>query len=101
FRKHSLNIHERIPTKVPRLLPEATIQAVRARATVNRTYNHGQHKFKYLLTDHAVTALHAASIGIFEPLAIFGWQLHVSRVLGRWRLAEGGRCEGSDRGARA
>jgi len=50
FNSQKLNISERITITIPRLLPEATIQAVRQRAAANRTYNHGAIKNKYLLS---------------------------------------------------
>jgi site-specific DNA recombinase len=44
-----LNSHEKIVTKVPRLLDEDTIKAVKARAEANKTYLHGRAKHEYLL----------------------------------------------------
>lgn len=43
------NISEEIPTKVPRLLDEVVILAIRERAKKNRTYKHGAIKYEYLL----------------------------------------------------
>jgi len=44
-----LNIHETITMKVPRLLPEKTIQAIRKKIDANRTYMHGEIKHVYPL----------------------------------------------------
>lgn len=49
FAAPALNIHEKVVTKVPRLLPEETIVAVRRRVEGNKTYTHGQTKNRYLL----------------------------------------------------
>jgi len=49
FRSKKLNIDETIPIKVPRLLPQKTIEAVRKKARANQTYTHGHTKHKYLL----------------------------------------------------
>jgi DNA invertase Pin-like site-specific DNA recombinase len=49
FRSARLNLHARVVTKVPALLDDDTIKAVRARAEANRTYFHGQTKHRYLL----------------------------------------------------
>lgn len=51
FRSDDLNIHEVVPTTVPRLLPEATIRAVGQRLEANRTYLHKPpvSKYEYLL----------------------------------------------------
>ncbi len=45
-----LGIDEEVQTKVPRLLPEETIQAIRDRMEVNRTWSHGRAKRTYLLS---------------------------------------------------
>ena len=45
-----LNIYEEVQMKIPRLLDESTIQAVRERAESNKTVTHGQYKNKYLLS---------------------------------------------------
>jgi len=47
FRKNSEVIS--VETKVPRLLSNETIAALRRKAAANRTYNHGQQKYFYLL----------------------------------------------------
>jgi len=47
FRKNNEVIT--VETKVPRLLSEQTINALRRKAEANRTYNHGQQKYFYLL----------------------------------------------------
>jgi len=44
-----LGIDVAIPTKVPRLLPESTIKAVRRKMEANRTWLHGRPKHDYLL----------------------------------------------------
>jgi DNA invertase Pin-like site-specific DNA recombinase len=49
FHARKLNIHERVITEVPPLLPEETIRAVLARAEANKTYLHGRPKRSYLL----------------------------------------------------
>ena len=41
---------ERVITKIPRLLPEETIRAIRQKAEANKTYSHGQGKHSYLLS---------------------------------------------------
>jgi DNA invertase Pin-like site-specific DNA recombinase len=40
FKAPALNVHEVVLTKVPRLLPDSTIKAVRQRLEANRTYLH-------------------------------------------------------------
>jgi site-specific DNA recombinase len=40
FHCDNLNVHERVVTKVPRLLDEKTVKAVRQRLEANRTYRH-------------------------------------------------------------
>jgi len=49
FRADRFKINESIPTKVPRLLPDDMIQAVKLRLQQNKTIFHGQIKNKYLL----------------------------------------------------
>jgi len=49
IRSPRLNIDETVPLKVPRLLPQKTIDAVREKARANQTYAHGHTKHKYLL----------------------------------------------------
>lgn len=49
FRADDLNINETIVMSVPRLLPEATIRAVRQRMEAKRTFLHGNPKAEYLL----------------------------------------------------
>lgn len=51
-----LNLSESVRIKIPRLLPERTIQAVRKKAIANRTYEHGQPKHPYLLQGHVFCA---------------------------------------------
>ena len=46
----SNNIHEVITMKVPRLLPQQTIDKILERAISNKTYTHGEIKNKYLLS---------------------------------------------------
>ena len=48
FTCKGLNIKETVLTKVPSLLPEATIKALRHQAQANKTYQRGQPKHKYL-----------------------------------------------------
>ena len=50
FRSEELNIDETVTITIPRLLPEETIQAIRAQAAANKTYNHGHVKNRYLLS---------------------------------------------------
>jgi DNA invertase Pin-like site-specific DNA recombinase len=49
FRADRFGINESIPTKVPRLLPDDMIQAVKLRLQRNKTIFHGQLRNKYLL----------------------------------------------------
>jgi DNA invertase Pin-like site-specific DNA recombinase len=49
FRSPALNVHAKVVTTVPELLPEETIRAVRDRAAANKTYARGQLKHRYLL----------------------------------------------------
>ncbi len=48
FDSDSLNIHEVVVTQIPRLLPDATIKAIRKKAEANKTYQHKQAKHPYL-----------------------------------------------------
>jgi DNA invertase Pin-like site-specific DNA recombinase len=50
FNSTSLNIDEAVTLKIPRLLPEETIQAIHERAKTNKTYTHGEIKYNYLLS---------------------------------------------------
>jgi hypothetical protein len=54
FRAEALNIHETVTLTVPRLLPDKTIRAVKARLVANRTYLHKPpvSKYDYLLAGH-------------------------------------------------
>lgn len=56
FRADDLNIRETVAIRIPRLLPEATIRAVRARLEANRTYLHGAPKHHYLLAGRVFCA---------------------------------------------
>lgn len=56
FKSKRLNIHEVVPTTVPRLLPEATIRAVRDRLKGRRTYLHGAPRYDYLLNGRVFCA---------------------------------------------
>lgn len=58
FEPKGLNICETVELKVPRLLPEKTIRAVRQRLTANRTYAHKppKPKYEYLLSGHVFCA---------------------------------------------
>ena len=46
---HFKDVDEKVVIKVPRLLPEETIEAIRARLESNKTFTHGHIKHKYLL----------------------------------------------------
>jgi DNA invertase Pin-like site-specific DNA recombinase len=50
FESKKLNIHEVVITKVPRLLDEETITAIRIRAELNKTRNHARTKHAHLLS---------------------------------------------------
>lgn len=50
FNSDDLNIHETVITKIPRLLPEETIKAIKAKSQANKTYTHGQITNFYLLS---------------------------------------------------
>ena len=43
-------IHETVTLKIPRLLPEETIQKIHERLEANKTFSHGPLKHKYLLS---------------------------------------------------
>jgi len=49
FKSERLNIDETVTLKIPPLLPQKTIKAIRKQAEANKTYTHGQGKNKYLL----------------------------------------------------
>ena len=49
FNDPRFKIQEKIPTKVPRLLPQKKIDAIRAKFEANKTVYHGQSKHRYLL----------------------------------------------------
>ncbi len=46
------NIHEVVTHKIPRLLPEKTIAAIRKKATLNKTWSSRNSKFAYLLSHY-------------------------------------------------
>ncbi len=50
FSNRRFNIHEEVPTPVPRLLPQELIDAVKAKLEANKTICHGYIKNKYLLS---------------------------------------------------
>ncbi len=50
FHSEDFGIDETVPFKIPRLLPEEAIMAIRARAEANKTYRHGEIKNRYLLS---------------------------------------------------
>lgn len=50
FNSDELNIHETVHTKIPRLLSEKTIKAIKKKSAANKTYTHGHAKYKYLLS---------------------------------------------------
>ncbi|MBU3916475.1 zinc ribbon domain-containing protein, partial [bacterium] len=50
FRQDDLGINETVPLKIPRLLPEETIQAIHQKTEANKTYTHGKIKNTYLLS---------------------------------------------------
>jgi DNA invertase Pin-like site-specific DNA recombinase len=49
FNSDELNIHEVVKTTIPRLLPEATIKAIKEKSQANKTFTHGHLKYPYLL----------------------------------------------------
>ena len=50
FNVAKFNIDETVNIKVPRLLPEKMIQAVKERSDANKSWSHGPYKNKYLLS---------------------------------------------------
>jgi site-specific DNA recombinase len=50
FRSKRLKIDETVNLRVPRLLPQKTIDAILERVHANKTYTHGEIKNKYLLS---------------------------------------------------
>lgn len=50
FRLPESNIDETVTLKIPRLLPPATINAIKEKAKANKTYTHGHIKHRYLLS---------------------------------------------------
>jgi site-specific DNA recombinase len=50
FRKKEFGIDKTVALKIPELLPEETIEAIRQRAEANKTYSHGKIKHEYLLS---------------------------------------------------
>jgi hypothetical protein len=62
FKSKKLNIHERVPMTVPRLLEEETIQAILARLKANSTYLHGNPKHDYLFNGYIFCELCGASL---------------------------------------
>jgi DNA invertase Pin-like site-specific DNA recombinase len=50
FNKPDLNIDETITIKIPPLLTDETIEAIKAKAKANKTYHHGHIKYRYLLS---------------------------------------------------
>ncbi len=49
FQNKRVGIEETVQIKIPRLLPQATIDAIHQRCEANKTYTHGQIKNRYLL----------------------------------------------------
>jgi site-specific DNA recombinase len=67
FRSRSLNIDETVITKVPRLLPEETIEAIRRKAADNLTHRPGAPcKYDYLLS-HFVRCAHCGAAFHGQP----------------------------------
>jgi DNA invertase Pin-like site-specific DNA recombinase len=50
FKNKKLNIDETVTMTVPRLLDEDTIRAIHERGAANKTYTHGEIKYRYLLS---------------------------------------------------
>lgn len=50
LKKVDLNIDERVAIKIPPLLAEETIAAIKSKAPANRTYTQGHIKYQYLLS---------------------------------------------------
>jgi len=49
YRSKELGVDEIVTLKIPRLLPQSTIDKILKRANSNKTYTHGTYKHKYLL----------------------------------------------------
>lgn len=49
FKSPRLNIKETVKIKIPRILPQDTIEQIHEKAQANKTYTHGHIKHKYLL----------------------------------------------------
>lgn len=63
FKSPRLNIDEIVKIKIPRLLPQETIERIHERAESNKTFTHGHIKHKYLLArtvfcDHCGYPMH-------------------------------------------
>lgn len=56
FKAADLNIDETVTIRVPPLLPEKMIKAIRPRLQANRTYLHGSPKYDYLLSGRVFCA---------------------------------------------
>jgi site-specific DNA recombinase len=56
FDPKGLNMAEVVSFKIPPLLPESTIRAIRARTQANKTYLHGKPKHDYLLSGYIFCA---------------------------------------------
>ncbi|REK05522.1 MAG: hypothetical protein DWQ37_23710 [Planctomycetota bacterium] len=54
FHSDDLNIHEVVPTPIPRLLPQRTIKAILRQAEANKTYQHGQARHPYLFSGFVI-----------------------------------------------
>lgn len=52
FHDDKLNIHEDVPTKVPRLLPESVLKQIDRKIAKNKTFDHGTATNKYLLSGY-------------------------------------------------
>ncbi|BBO75848.1 hypothetical protein DSCW_32650 [Desulfosarcina widdelii] len=50
YRAKRVAIDETVPIQIPRLLSPETIKKIKKRAAANKTYYHGQYKYKYLLS---------------------------------------------------
>ncbi|WP_028574527.1 recombinase family protein [Desulfonatronovibrio hydrogenovorans] len=50
FRNERLNVDETVTLKIPRLLDDETIQAIKEKGAANKTYTHGEIKHRYLLS---------------------------------------------------
>ena len=49
FKSDKLNIDEFVKIKIPRLLPQETIEQIHGKSAANKTFTHGHIKHKYLL----------------------------------------------------